>query len=172
MSQTADNTWSSTEAKENSQEISQLVSVHKCVFFYFIIEPLRHVHHCLIFLWIHFFLQMHFRWIIYRWKKMATPNQMMPVLILQSEYWIWKIFRFQRFPNIPQFCLQSGWRQFVAKNHPQRFGRYQIRIGHHPPGSKFTTLLRQNVWRIEIVSWFLYWICPLIEVFADVLLAG
>lgn len=33
MSQTPDNTWSSTEAKENSQEISQLVSVHKCGFF-------------------------------------------------------------------------------------------------------------------------------------------
>lgn len=56
MAQPTDNTWSSTEAKENSQEISQLVSVHKCVFFIFVIELLRHhVHHCLMFLGILFF---------------------------------------------------------------------------------------------------------------------
>lgn len=72
MAQNTDNTWSATEAKENSQEIAKLVSVQTFFFLYLIvIKFLRHAHHCFIFL--EFFIGGQFvvaerwRWKIGRW---------------------------------------------------------------------------------------------------------
>lgn len=84
MSQSADNTWSATEAKENQQEIAKLVSI----FFSLCVYHYVHFFASLVMNSWKFFIvrhRTHFRWIICHCRGMVKSSQKMTALMLQSK---------------------------------------------------------------------------------------